>query len=204
MNASIEAAHQVLAVSGLGASELGTTVTPTVLSSGTTSNTVPAAAGFAVDVRVRSLQSRIACDAAMLALRPVLAGAELEITGGHNRPPLERTASEASVTGVRASWRPTSASIRCLRHQSAAPPTATSPPASASPTLDGLGAVGGGAHADHEHVIVAELPRRTSLLAALLTDLLSEKQQAAAGGASGADRLSMPAPAGVADSAGSA
>jgi glutamate carboxypeptidase len=45
-----------------------------------------------------------------------------------------------------------------------------------TPTLDGLGAVGGGAHADHEHVLVAELPRRTALLTALITDLLADDQ----------------------------
>ena len=44
-----------------------------------------------------------------------------------------------------------------------------------TPTLDGLGAVGGGAHADDEHVLVAELPRRTALLAALIAALLAER-----------------------------
>ncbi len=180
VNASIEAAHQVLAVSQLGSSEFGTTVTPTALSSGTTSNTVPAAATFAVDVRVRTVQEQDRVHAAMLALRPVLPGAELEIEGGHNRPPLERTASEDLYR--RACELADDLGLDPLPEASVGGASDGNFTAGIGiPTLDGLGAVGGGAHADTEHVVVAELPRRTTLLTALLTDLLADKAVAGAG-----------------------
>jgi glutamate carboxypeptidase len=178
VNASIEAAHQVLAVSMLGDAELGTTVTPTVLSSGTTSNTVPAAATFAVDVRVRSVREQDRVHAAMLALRPVLPGAELEISGGHNRPPLERSASEELYR--RACELADDLGLGSLPEASVGGASDGNFTAGIGiPTLDGLGAVGGGAHAASEHVIVAELPRRLALLTSLLTDLLADDQAAA-------------------------
>lgn len=82
VNATIELAHQVLAVRALTDAGRGTTVTPTVISAGQTTNTVPDGGEFAVDVRMwdRAEQDRI--DAAMRSLRPVLDGAGLEVTGG--------------------------------------------------------------------------------------------------------------------------
>lgn len=178
VNASIEAAHQVLAVSELGDAELGTTVTPTVLSSGATSNTVPASATFAVDVRVRTVAEQDRVHAAMLALQPVLPGASLEIEGGHNRPPLERAASEGLYR--RACELADELGLDPLPEASVGGASDGNFTAGIGiPTLDGLGAVGGGAHADHEHVVVAELPRRTGLLIALLTDALVDKRAAA-------------------------
>lgn len=109
-----------------------TPVTPTVMAAGTTANTVPAAGQVAVDVRVRDAAEQDRVDDAMHALRPVLDGARLEVTGGTNRPPLE------------------------------------------------LGAVGGGAHADDEHVLVAELPRRAALVAALIADLTPSRESVTA------------------------
>ncbi|WP_203645543.1 M20/M25/M40 family metallo-hydrolase, partial [Streptomyces sp. SID14478] len=95
VNAAVEAAHQILAVTALANPADGTTVTPTVLSAGTTTNTVPAQGGFAVDVRVADAAEQSRVDRAIRALRPVLDGAGIEITGGPNRPPLQATASTA-------------------------------------------------------------------------------------------------------------
>jgi glutamate carboxypeptidase len=173
VNATVELAHQVLAVSALASPERGTTVTPTLMSSGVTANTVPAAGELDVDVRVRDAAEQERVDAAMRALRPVLDGARLEITGGPNRPPLAAEASESLFA----------------RAVAAAAGLGLPPPGRAAvgggsdgnftagrgtPTLDGLGAVGGGAHADDEHVLVAELPGRAALVAALLAGLLDE------------------------------
>jgi glutamate carboxypeptidase len=164
-NAGIELAHQILAVARLGHG--ATTVTPTVLSGGTTLNTVPAEATVGVDVRVAEVAEQERVDAAMRELRPRVPGTRLEVEGGPNRPPLE----EAMSAGLYA--HALELAVRL----------GLEPPASASvggasdgnftagvgcPTLDGLGGVGGGAHADHEHVIVAEMPRRTALLRALI------------------------------------
>lgn len=171
VNASIEAAHQVLAVSQLGDAALGTTVTPTVLTSGTTRNTVPAAAGFFVDVRARSIAEQERVDAALHALTPVLAGASIEVIGAPNRPPLERKMSEDLYR--RASSLAAGLGLEPLREISVGGGSDGNFTAGiGTPTLDGLGAVGGGAHAADEHVVVAEIAPRTALLTALIADLL--------------------------------
>jgi glutamate carboxypeptidase len=167
VNATLELAHQALAVSGLADPSLGTTVTPTVSHAGTTTNTVPAAGSFAVDVRVRTAAEQDRVDLAMRALRPVLPGATLEILGGPNRPPLEMSASMPLFERARAL-------APDLTHASVGGASDGNFTAGVgTPTLDGLGAVGGGAHAEDEHVLVDELPRRTALLAALVADLLA-------------------------------
>jgi glutamate carboxypeptidase len=167
VNATLELAHQALAVSGFGDPSVGTTVTPTVSRAGTTTNTVPAGGSFAVDVRVRSAAEQDRVDVAMRGLRPVLPGATIEILGGPNRPPLETSASAALFDRAQrlGLMELTSASVGGASDGNFTAGVGT-------PTLDGLGAVGGGAHAEDEHVLVDELPRRTALLAALVADLL--------------------------------
>ena len=106
VNATLELAHQVLAVAALGRPGAGTTVTPTVSGAGTTTNTVPADGSFAVDVRVRTVAEQAPGrrrDARRCA--PVLPGAALEVTGGPNRPPLEAAASAALFDAGRVARR---------------------------------------------------------------------------------------------------
>jgi glutamate carboxypeptidase len=173
VNATVELAHQVLAVAALGRHVAGTSVTPTVSGTGTTTNTVPADGSFAVDVRVRTLAEQARVEAAMRSLRPVLPGAVIEVTGGPNRPPLEAAASAALYER---------ACLLAVRLGQPVPGSAAVGGASdgnftagvGTPTLDGLGAVGGGAHAESEHVLVERLPGRTLLLAALVADLLTD------------------------------
>jgi glutamate carboxypeptidase len=170
VNASVELAHQILAVIALADPDRGTTVTPTLLAAGTTANTVPAAGEFAVDVRVRDAAEQRRVDEAMHALRPTLPGAGLEVTGAANRPPLPASASAALFDRARE-----------LAAVLGLPPLAQAAVGGGSdgnltagvgtPTLDGLGAVGGGAHADDEHVLVAELPGRAALITALVIEL---------------------------------
>jgi glutamate carboxypeptidase len=171
INAGIELAHQVLAVAALAAPEQGTTVTPSVLHAGTTTNTVPASARLAVDVRVLSVAEQDRVDRAVRASGPTVAGARITVSGGPNRPPLPPESS---------------ASLFALARDVAGrlgldPPEGVTVGGASDgnftagegvPTLDGLGAVGGGAHADDEHVLVAEVPRRTALLAGLLAAVL--------------------------------
>jgi glutamate carboxypeptidase len=164
VNASVELAHQVLAVNGLGDAGRGTTVTPTLASAGTTTNTVPAVAEFAVDVRVRDTAEQDRVAAAMRGLRPVLDGARLEVAGGPNRPPLDAGASAGLFA------RAAALAGAAVGGGSDGNFTA----GVGTPTLDGLGAVGGGAHADHEHVLVAALPGRVALVAALVAELLGD------------------------------
>lgn len=179
-NAAVELAHVVLALAGLGDAAAGTTVTPTRASAGTTTNTVPAAAGVAVDVRAWTTAEQQRVDAAVRSLAPVLAGAGLAVRGGPNRPPLEATASAALFerAGVVAA-RLGLPSLASARVGGASDGNFTA--GVGTPTLDGLGAVGGGAHAEDEHVLVAELTGRTALLRGLVADLLAEPPAAPTG-----------------------
>ncbi len=173
VNATLELAHQVQAVAALADTAAGTTVTPTVTSAGTTPNTVPAAGRFAVDVRAWSQAEHERVDSALRALMPVLTGATVVVHGGVNRPPLEESSSRHLFERARA-----------LASRLGMPPVRGAAVGGASDgnftagagvaTLDGLGAVGGGAHAADEHVLVDRLLDRTALLGALLADLLDE------------------------------
>jgi len=171
VNATIELAHQILAIGALADAERGTSVTPTLLSAGTSANTVPAEGRVSVDVRVRDRAEQARVDAAMHALQPVLPGVRIEVVGGTNRPPLDRVAS--ALLFQRAAELAAGLGLPPLRGVAVGGASDGNFTAGVgTPTLDGLGAVGGGAHADDEHVLVAELPRRTALLAALVEDLL--------------------------------
>ncbi|WP_193614350.1 M20 family metallopeptidase [Nocardioides lijunqiniae] len=177
VNATLELAHQALVVAALGDPDLGTTVTPTAGRSGTTTNTVPAAASFAVDARVRTVAEQDRVDAAMRALRPVLEGARVEVLGGPNRPPLERAMSTALLERAQGvAGRLGLPALTSVAVGGASDGNFTA--GVGTPTLDGLGAVGGGAHADHEHVLVAPIEGRTALLARLVADLLAEPLRA--------------------------
>ena len=173
VNATLELAHQALAVSALADERAGTTVTPTAAHAGTTTNTVPAAGSFMVDVRARTVAEQERVDRAIRALRPVLPGARVEVTGEPNRPPLEAAASAALYERV--CWiaarlglpEPTCAAVGGASDGNFTAGVGT-------PTLDGLGAVGGGAHAPDEHVLVEALPGRTALLRALVEELLAD------------------------------
>ncbi|BCJ37026.1 glutamate carboxypeptidase [Actinocatenispora thailandica] len=174
VSATIEAAHQVLAVAELGDAAAGTTVTPTRIEAGTTSNTVAAGGRFAVDVRVRSSAEQDRVDKAMHALAPRLPGARVRVTGGPNRPPLAADASaglyaRAGAIADRLGVGP----LSCAAVGGASDGNFTA--GVGTPTLDGLGAVGGGAHADHEHLLVEQLPRRTALVRELIAELLGEE-----------------------------
>lgn len=177
INAAVEAAHLVLALDGL-AEEINvgaprdwrTTVVPTVVGAGTTTNTVPAEARVFVDVRVPTLGAQERVDAAMRALKPTVPGARLDVRGGPNRPPLELTSS----TGLFERAERLAARLGLGPLSSAAVGGASDGNFTAGlgcPTLDGLGAVGGGAHADHEHLVVAEMVPRARLLAALVEEV---------------------------------
>ncbi|UMG93224.1 M20/M25/M40 family metallo-hydrolase [Nocardioides sp. TF02-7] len=179
VNAAVEVAHQVLAVAALADAAAGTTVTPTVVSAGTTTNTVAAAARLMVDVRVRTVAEQDRVDAALRSLRPVLPGAGVTVTGGPNRPPLEAAASAGLL-----------ARAVGIAERLGLPPVAGTAVGGASdgnftagvgtPTLDGLGAVGGGAHAEDEHVLADRLCDRTRLVRELLAELLADQPLEAA------------------------
>jgi glutamate carboxypeptidase len=172
VNATIEMAHQILFVSRLGRPGIGTTVTPTVASAGTTLNTVPAHARLDVDVRASTRDEQERVDAAIHALQAKVPGTVLEIDGGPNRPPFDRSASASIYERAQ----------KVAAHLGIAPPPEVEVGGGSDgnftagigvPTLDGLGAVGAGAHAEGEYVEVDAMPERAALLAALVADLLA-------------------------------
>jgi glutamate carboxypeptidase len=171
-NASVELAHQLLALAALDSGPDGATVTPTVISAGTASNTVPAEACVQVDVRVPTLADRDRIDAAIRGLTPCTEGARLEVVDGPSHPPLEPEASvELYALAEEVAAELDIGPLGSARVGGASDGNLAA--GAGTPTLDGLGAVGGGAHASGEHVVVAQMPRRAALLAGLarrLTD----------------------------------
>lgn len=162
INSVIEAAHQLLAIAAIADVEAGTTVTPTVIAGGTAENVVPAQTRIRVDVRVSTMDEAARVEHEMAALSPVLDGATLEILGRVSRPPLQESAS-APLFPLAKAYDP---SITGVTVGGASDGNFTA--ALGVPTLDGLGAVGGGAHAESEHVLVATMPDRSRLLAAII------------------------------------
>lgn len=167
-----ELARQIIAVEALHDLERGVSVNVGVISGGTRPNVVAEAAHAVVDVRAPSLADAARIDAAFHALQPALPGARLTVTGGFERPPMERS------TGVAALYAHAQAAAASLGQTVAEGSTGGGSDGNFTaalgvPTLDGLGAIGDGAHAIHEHVELASLLPRTALLAALIARLLS-------------------------------
>ncbi|WP_424530417.1 M20/M25/M40 family metallo-hydrolase [Sphaerisporangium viridialbum] len=174
-NAGVELAHQVLAIAAMSGPDGSTTVTPTVMSAGTSTNTVPAEAAVAVDVRAAEQAAQARVDERMRALAPRLPGTRLTVTGGPNRPPMD--AASSSALFKLAEQAAAELGIGPLRGVAVGGGSDGNFTAGVGcPTLDGLGAVGGGAHAAHEHVIVEEMPRRAALLARLVHLILEGRR----------------------------
>ncbi|WP_381802931.1 M20/M25/M40 family metallo-hydrolase [Streptomyces niveus] len=171
VNAAIAAAEMILAVAELRDVAAGTTVTPTVVTAGTAPNTVPAQALVDVDVRAATVAEQHRVDQSIRRIGPSDPHATLVIHGGPNRPPMERAMTEELAGLTR----------RLAGELGQAPPTTMSVGGASDGnftaalgirTLDGLGAVGGGAHAPDEHAQIAAILPRTQLLTALLGELL--------------------------------
>lgn len=172
INATIEVAHQVLAVLPLASAEHETSVTPTVIASGTTSNTVPERASLAIDVRAWSRDELHRVDQAIQALTPRLPGATLTLGGGINRYPLQPEVSLPLLAQAKAAAADLGLPEPDGAHAAGAS-DGNFTGALGVPTLDGLGIVGGGSHARSEYADVTMMPDRTALLAALMERLLA-------------------------------
>ncbi len=167
-SAILEMAHQVLRLDTLADPERGVTVSVGTVQGGTRRNVIPAEARAVVDVRGVRLADVEAVERAIRALEPVTPGTRIEVEGGLERAPLERTPRN------RALWEQAREVGRRLGLEllegsagGGSDGNLTSPLA---PTLDGLGPVGDGAHAAHEFVWVDRMPERAALLAALLME----------------------------------
>jgi glutamate carboxypeptidase len=167
ISATSELAHQIMALHELNDYDVGTTVNVGVVRGGTRPNVVAAEAEAEVDVRVQTLAEAERIDAAIRGLAPHLSGATLSISGGLNRPPMERTAAIAALF-QRAREIAASMGVDLREGATGGGSDGNFTAAKGVPTLDGLGPEGEGAHAAHEHVLTDSLPRRAALVAALL------------------------------------
>jgi glutamate carboxypeptidase len=173
VNATTEIAHIILSLASLENTEHGTTVVPTVVHSGNTTNTVPDHAILDIDIRSFAISELERIHAAITGITAVNPLARIEVTGGINRPPLQPTATAALYERV----EKVAASIGMAPLGSAQVGGASDgnfAAAAGAQVLDGLGAVGQGAHAPHEWVSAASLEPRTALLHALIKDLLDD------------------------------
>ncbi|MGD1216893.1 M20 family metallopeptidase [Streptomyces krungchingensis] len=171
INATVEVAHQVLRIAALGDSTAGTSVTPTVLSGGSSMNTVPEQASVRVDVRAWTAAELARVDADLRELEPVVAGAALELDGGVNRYALE--ASHSADLFAAAAQEARALGLAPLRGVAVGGGSDGNFTAGLGvPTLDGLGAVGDHAHAPGEYADLSAMPQRSALLTALIGRLL--------------------------------
>ena len=166
-SAIMELAQQITKISGFVDLKRGITLNVGTVQGGTRVNVVPAEASAMLDVRIARMKDAAGIDRKLRSLKPFNRKCELEIFGGINRPPMERTA------GVAALYKLASETARQLgwRLEEAAVGGGSDGNFTAGlgiPTLDGLGGVGDGAHAPNEHIVVSELPRRAALVSALI------------------------------------
>ncbi|MEO7803315.1 MAG: M20 family metallopeptidase [Actinomycetota bacterium] len=172
INAAVEMAHQILELERLSNPTLGTTVTPTRASAGTAINVVPSRADIAVDVRVFTSEEQTRVHEAIYGLTPVVDGTSINASGGPNRPPLPASSSKSLF--ARASALAENLGIAPLRQASVGGASDGNFTAALGvPTLDGLGAVGDGAHAEGEYVEIGAMAERAALAALLVKDLLA-------------------------------
>ncbi len=144
----------------------GTTVNVGVVSGGTRGNVVAAEARAEVDVRFASAAAGAEIERAIRALRPTIPGVRIEVSGEVERLPLERTARNRALF---ARAEECAAALGFSLGEAAVGGGSDGSLASLhTATLDGLGAVGGGAHAEDEHLVIEHLPERAALLALLL------------------------------------
>jgi glutamate carboxypeptidase len=169
-SAVVELAHQVLVLQTLQDVAAGTTINVGVIKGGTTLNVVPAVASAEIDVRVASKAEGSRIESALRSLVPITPDTRLTVSGGINRPPMERTPAVASLfEQARRIGRDLGMDLTEGSTGGGSDGNFTA--ALGIPTLDGLGARGGGAHADDEHVVINSLSERSALLAALLLEL---------------------------------
>jgi glutamate carboxypeptidase len=169
VNAIGELARQILRIEKLAEPRRGLTLNVGVIEGGTRTNVVPEIARARVDVRIPRSSDQARIEQKIYGLRAVHPEARLKIEGGINRPPMERAMAadlfaKAKDLAARLGFEVTDAAT-------GGGSDGNFSAALGIPTLDGLGGVGDGAHALHEHVIIRELPRRAALLAALLATL---------------------------------
>jgi glutamate carboxypeptidase len=146
----------------------GVTINADIISGGSRVNVIADRAAATLDLRAWRHADMRALEKRLHSLKPVHRGAKFEIRGGFDRPPLERKHSAALFTRAKAIAHEMGFPLGEAAAGGGSDGNFTA--ALGVPTLDGLGAVGDGAHATYEHIIINAMPQRAALLAALLTD----------------------------------
>jgi glutamate carboxypeptidase len=169
-SAILEGARQIERIAGFTDLKRGITVNPGVISGGTRTNVVAAQARIEVDMRVARLKDAEALDNKFRALRPVDKRCRIRVEGGLNRPPMERTRAVAKLF-VKAKKIGLQLGISVEESSTGGGSDGNFTAALGVPTLDGLGAVGEGAHAVDESILIDRIPDRVALLAMLVAEL---------------------------------
>jgi glutamate carboxypeptidase len=170
VNAVHELALQIGRLMKMNDPRRGITVQATVIGGGTVSNVVPERARAEVDIRFSRLADSAALERELHSIRPILPGARVEVHGGVSRPPLERTAAIGELFACAKSlMREMGLPLGEAATGGASDGNLTA--ALGVPTLDGLGAVGDGAHSAREHLVIRTMPERAAVLAGLLATL---------------------------------
>jgi glutamate carboxypeptidase len=166
-SAILELSRQIVAISKLNNLRQGISVNAGVIQGGTRTNVVAAEASVDIDVRIKATQQAAALEHKLRSLRPFDKHCRLKMTGSINRPPMERTAGVAELykkaqqVAGQFGWKIEEAAV-------GGGSDGNFTAGIGIPTLDGLGAVGEGAHAIHEYIVISELPRRALLLAGMI------------------------------------
>jgi glutamate carboxypeptidase len=166
-SAIIEMAHQILKIKEFTDLKRGLTVNPGTITGGTRTNVIAEYAECHVDLRVQKMADAARIEKKMMALRPKNRHCKIEVEGGMNRPPMERSKGVLKLYGM-ARDIASEIGFPLKEEGTGGGSDGNFTAALGIPTLDGLGGVGEGAHAAHESILLDELPRRTALLAGLI------------------------------------
>jgi glutamate carboxypeptidase len=169
-SAVVELARQIERIAAFTNLQRGLTVNPGVISGGTRSNVVAAEAWAEVDMRIARLKDAPPLDKKFRGLRPFDKRCSIQVTGGLNRPPMERTPAIRKLFGIARSCAK-ELGVPLEESSTGGGSDGNFTAALGVPTLDGLGGAGEGAHAPNESILINRIADRTALLAMLLTRL---------------------------------
>jgi len=169
-SAVLELARQVDRISGFTQVHRGITVNPGVISGGTRTNVVAAEARAEIDIRVLRLKDAPALEKKFRSLKPFDRRCSLEVTGGLNRPPMERSAGIVRLFRT-ARQLASELGVEVEESLTGGGSDGNFTAALGVPTLDGLGGVGEGAHAVNESILIGRIADRTALIAKLLASI---------------------------------
>jgi len=166
-SAVLELAQQLERIANMTDLARGLTVNPGVIGGGTLSNVIAAEAWAEIDVRIARMRDAARIDRQLRGLHAVDKACRLTLTGGLNRPPMERSRAIATLFR-QAQNLAAQFNLKLEEASTGGGSDGNFTAALGVPTLDGMGAVGEGAHATHEHLLRVHLAPRTALLAAML------------------------------------